>query len=55
MAPKSEVDEMSLHNLRVILESVRKERDELVLNVARTNELVEKLREELAKCQEAKK
>lgn len=55
MAPKSEVDEMSLHKLKIVLESVRQERDELVLKAARLEENVARLKEDLAKCQEAKK
>jgi hypothetical protein len=64
MAPKSEVDEMSLHKLsiqlffkkkKIVLESVRQERDELLLKAARLEENVGRLKEDLAKCQEAKK
>lgn len=51
MAPKSEVDEMSLHKLKIVLESVRQERDEQVLKVARLEEKVARLKEDLAKCQ----
>lgn len=55
MAAKVEVDETSIHRLRIIIDSVRQERDQMLLKVTRLEEMVAKLKEELARCQQATK